>query len=56
MAQDELPLGLPCSGTVGDKPGWMSWDQYDASGGPCECILIQGHKPPCVCLHTKDDT
>lgn len=30
-----------CTGTLGDKPSWMSWGQYD----PCRCRLLAGHAP-----------
>lgn len=47
-----VTLAESCPGTVGEKPYWMSWDQYDADGGPCKCILPPGHEPPCACEHT----
>lgn len=30
-----------CEGTLGSKPWWMSWGQYD----PCRCDLPMGHEP-----------
>jgi hypothetical protein len=30
-----------CEGTLGEKPTWMSWGQYD----PCRCRLAAGHEP-----------
>ena len=41
-----------CKGTLGDKPSWMSRDQYEASGGPCRCVLSIGHDGPHGCEHT----
>lgn len=36
-----------CPGTLGDKPFWMSWDQYD----PCSCVLEKDHEGDHVCKH-----
>lgn len=36
-----------CSGTLGSKPWWMSWDQYD----PCPCLLPEGHDGDHWCEH-----
>lgn len=36
-----------CSGTLGEKPWWMSWGQYD----PCPCRLPAGHDGDHWCEH-----
>lgn len=36
-----------CSGTLGSKPWWMSWGQYD----PCACRLPEGHDGDHWCEH-----
>lgn len=38
-----------CEGTLGSKPWWMSWGQYD----PCRCDLPEGHDGPHDCWHLR---
>jgi hypothetical protein len=40
-----------CGGTVGQRPGWMSPDQYD----PCMCVLAFEHEGDCVCKHGPEE-
>jgi hypothetical protein len=42
-----------CSGTLGDKPSWMSNSQYAAEGGPCRCELPAHHVGSHQCAHTR---
>lgn len=42
-----MPATMRCDGTLGSKPWWMSWGQYD----PCPCLLPEGHDGPHWCEH-----
>jgi hypothetical protein len=37
-----------CKGTLGQRPSWMSPDQYD----PCRCTLPRDHEGDHACEHT----
>ena len=45
---EEIVPPQPCPLPVGDRPYWMSADQWD----PCACILLKDHDGPCECPHT----
>ena len=45
---EEIAPSQPCPLPVGDRPYWMSADQWD----PCACILLKDHDGPCECSHT----
>ena len=45
---EEIVPSQPCPLPVGDRPYWMSADQWD----PCACILLKDHDGPCECSHT----
>jgi hypothetical protein len=38
-----------CRGTLGDRPSWMSPDQFD----PCRCTLPRDHEGAHACEHTE---
>ena len=46
---EEIVPSPPCPLPVGDRPYWMSADQWD----PCACILLKDHDGPCECSHTE---
>ena len=48
---EEIVPSPPCPLPVGDKPYWMSADQWD----PCSCILLKNHDGPCECSHTAKE-
>jgi hypothetical protein len=41
--------GAPCNYPLGDRPEWMSPDQWD----PCPCDLAAGHEGPHFCKHLR---
>ena len=45
---EEIAPSQPCPLPVGDRPYWVSADQWD----PCACILLKDHDGPCECSHT----
>lgn len=45
----EIVPSQPCPLPVGDRPYWMSEDQWD----PCSCIHLRNHEGPCECSHTS---
>ena len=48
---EETVPSPPCPLPVGDRPYWMSADQWD----PCACILLKDHDGPCKCSHTAKE-
>lgn len=46
----EARMDPRCKGTLGDRPGWMSPDQFD----PCRCLLPRNHDGDHECEHTHE--
>ena len=49
---EETVPSPPCPLPVGDRPYWMSADQWD----PCACILLKDHDGPCKCSHFAEES